>query len=221
MKHAHDCRCLPVSIVWLFAAFIVAAALASVAIAADPNAFNRLMPNQSKRNPPPAEDGIHDPVNDGTLMLQPPKEAFSVLPKSSSGNYIDWVKALNAGKIAPRYDRLDPKAEPIVMDLDIVREVKGSMPDVVYPHKQHTEWLDCSNCHPAIFIPQKGANKISMAAILMGEKCGVCHGKVAFPVSQCIRCHSKPKAAPKATGSDSQPSANASSGSANDATPAK
>ena len=67
------------------------------------------------------------------------------------------------------------------MDMNIVREVKGSMPDVVYPHKQHTEWLDCSNCHPAIFVPQKGANQISMAAILLGEKCGVCHGKVAFP----------------------------------------
>ena len=74
-----------------------------------------------------------------------------------------------------------------------VREVKGSMPDVVYPHKQHTQWLDCSNCHPAIFIPQKGANQISMASILLGEKCGVCHGKVAFPVSECRRCHSRPK----------------------------
>jgi c(7)-type cytochrome triheme protein len=82
---------------------------------------------------------------------------------------------------------------PIVLDLNIVREVKGSMPDVVYPHKQHTQWLDCSNCHPAIFIPQKGANQISMASILLGEKCGVCHGKVAFPVSECRRCHSRPK----------------------------
>jgi len=77
--------------------------------------------------------------------------------------------------------------------LNIVREVKGSMPDVVYPHKQHTEWLDCSNCHPAIFIPQKGANQISMASILLGQKCGVCHGKVAFPVSECRKCHSKQK----------------------------
>jgi cytochrome c551/c552 len=32
-----------------------------------------------------------------------------------------------------------------------------------------------------------------MAAILMGEKCGVCHGKVAFPVSECRLCHSKKK----------------------------
>ena len=91
------------------------------------------------------------------------------------------------------------------MDLNIVREVKGSMPDVVYPHKQHTEWLDCSNCHPAIFVPQKGANQISMASIMLGQKCGVCHGKVAFPVSECRLCHSKKKEAPAATVAGAKP----------------
>jgi len=161
--------------------------------AADPNAFNRLMKPPSKRNPPPVSDGIHDPSSIGAKTLQPPKASFGNLPKGASGNYVDWVKALDEGKINPRFDRNDPSVDPIVMDLNIVREVKGSMPNVVYPHKQHTEWLDCSNCHPAIFIPQKGANNISMASILLGEKCGVCHGKVAFPVSECRRCHSQAK----------------------------
>jgi c(7)-type cytochrome triheme protein len=128
-----------------------------------------------------------------THRLQPPRDAFKDLVSSSWGNQINWVQSVNLGKITPRVDRLDPAAAPIVFDLNIVREVKGSMPDVVYPHKQHTEWLDCSNCHPAIFIPQKGANQISMASILLGEKCGVCHGKVAFPVSECRLCHSKKK----------------------------
>ena len=162
------------------------------------NAFNRLL-RPNARNLPPAEDLIHDPSNDGTLALQPPRAAFGTLPRSNSGNRVDWVKALAEGKIAPRADRLDAKAVAAVMDLNIVREVKGSMPDVVYPHKQHTEWLDCSNCHPAIFKPQKGANQISMAAILLGQSCGVCHGKVAFPVSECRLCHSKAK--PTATAS--------------------
>lgn len=168
-------------------------AAAAAAGSADANSFNRLLKPASKRNLPPPEDGIHDPTNDGTHALQPPLAAFGALPKSFAGNRINWVEAIGQKKINPRYDRNDPKAEPIVMDLNIVREVKGSMPDVVYPHKQHTEWLDCSNCHPAIFVPQKGANQISMAAILMGEKCGVCHGKVAFPVSECRNCHSKKK----------------------------
>jgi len=162
------------------------------------NSFNRLMKTREEWNLPPAEDGIHDPKNAGTLMLQPPKLAFENLASSGSGNRVDWVKALDNGEITPRYEKLSDAAQPVVMDLNIVREVKGSMPDVVYPHKQHTEWLDCSNCHPAIFIPQKGANQISMASILLGQKCGVCHGKVAFPVSECRRCHSKQKPVPAA-----------------------
>ena len=159
----------------------------------NPNAFNRLMKPASERNAPPESDGIHDPTADGTMMLQMPREAFSALPKSRSGNYVDWNRAIDEMLIAPRSDIRNPDATAIVFDLNIVREVKGSMPDVVYPHKQHTQWLDCANCHPAIFIPMKGANQISMASILMGEKCGVCHGKVAFPVSECRRCHSKAK----------------------------
>jgi c(7)-type cytochrome triheme protein len=143
----------------------ITAVFVHTAVAQDnPNAFNRLMKPPSERNAPPEADGIHDPTADGTLMLQPPQESFAGLPKSRSGNYVNWSKAVENGLV-----------------------------DVVYPHKQHTQWLDCSNCHPAIFIPMKGANQISMASILMGEKCGVCHGKVAFPVSECRRCHSKPK----------------------------
>lgn len=177
-----------------------AAAAPAVAAATGVNTFNRLMKPAAKGNLPPSEDGIHDPANDGTQALQAPLAAFGNLAKSNDGNRIDWVKALGSGAITPRFDRNDPKAQPMVMDMNIVREVKGSMPDVVYPHKQHTEWLDCSNCHPAIFIPQKGANQISMASILLGQKCGVCHGKVAFPVSDCRRCHSKSKAPPAASG---------------------
>lgn len=160
---------------------------------ADVNSFNRLLRPAGSHNRPPAEDGIHDPNNEGTHALQPPLAAYAGLPRSNAGNRVNWVASLDQKRIQPRWDRTDPKAEPVVMDLNIVREVKGSMPDVVYPHKQHTEWLDCSNCHPQIFVPQKGANQISMASILMGQGCGVCHGKVAFPVSECRLCHSKKK----------------------------
>ncbi len=159
----------------------------------DANRFNRLMRPVTERNPPPPEDGIHDPQNDGTNVLQPPRTAFKSLPTSSGGNYVNWVKGLADKAIEPRWDLADPAKQPLIMDLNIVREVKGSMPNVVYPHKQHLEWLDCSNCHPAIFQPQKGANQISMAEILLGRKCGVCHGKVAFPVTECRRCHSMKK----------------------------
>ncbi|MBX9633564.1 MAG: c-type cytochrome [Magnetospirillum sp.] len=160
------------------------------------NRFNRLMKAAGvEANAPQSTDGIHDPINPGTDALQPPREAFGELPKSNAGNRIDWVKSLQSGAITPRVDIADPNKQKQVMDLDIIREVKGSMPDVVYPHKQHTEWLDCAQCHPKIFVPKKGGNAISMAAILMGQYCGACHGKVAFPVSECTKCHSRPKAA--------------------------
>ena len=159
------------------------------------NVFNRNLKKPKKLNPPPPEDGIHDTANEATFSLQAPLEAYKGLPKTTFGNRVDWVKAIDQGLIKPRWDRLDSNEEPFVMDLDIVRPVKASVPDVVFPHRQHTEWLFCSNCHPAIFIPQKGANQINMSAILLGKKCGVCHGKVSFPVETktCKICHSKPK----------------------------
>lgn len=159
------------------------------------NTFNRLLKKEKQRNAAPAEDGIHDSANDGTHVLQPPLIAYDGLPKTEFGNYVDWVKSLDGGLLKPRYDRFDPTVEPLVMDLDIVREVKASMPDVVFPHKPHTQWLHCSNCHPKIFIPQRNANVITMSSILLGQKCGVCHGKVSFPVTTktCVVCHSKPK----------------------------
>lgn len=155
----------------------------------NPHQFNRLL--KKRRNG--GNDSIYDVNNPAKALLQNPQDAFADLPKAKAGNSVDWVNAIAEGKIKPRSDLYDPEVAPLVMDLNIIREVKGSMPDVVFPHKQHTELLDCTNCHPAIFIPQKGANDMSMAKNLMGEMCGVCHGKVAFPLSRCTSCHSKKK----------------------------
>ncbi len=159
------------------------------------NTFNRLLKAPTAKNATPTDDGIHDAQNPGTGMLQWPSEAFTEFKKSNDGNLVDWVGTLKDGKIAPWFDFEKKTTEPFLFDLVIVREVKGSMPNVVFPHEAHTQWLDCSNCHDEIFIPQKGANEISMAAILLGQKCGVCHGRVAFPVTDCRRCHANPKTA--------------------------
>ena len=173
---------------------VTGSTLAQAAEMKDPNRFNRLLPPKEKRTPPLAKDGIHDADNTGIKVLQEPKEAFSVLVKGKGGNHVDWVKSLKKKKIKPLYDLEDPELVPMTVDMNIVREVKGTMPDVLFPHEQHTEWLECNNCHPAIFVPQKGANPMSMVDIMLGEKCGVCHGTVAFPVTDCRRCHSQAKA---------------------------
>ena len=163
--------------------------------ATDANQFNRLLKRNASRDKSLQGDGIHDPANRTVGILQTPEESFVSLPKAKGGNGVDWVQAAESGKISPRYDMKDAEMKPIVMDLNIVREVKGSMPNVIFPHKQHTELLDCSSCHPDIFIPQKGANKMSMSSNIMGQQCGVCHGKVAFPLSRCVSCHSGKKPA--------------------------
>ena len=169
------------------------AGAAETATSVDANQFNRIMKKNENTDKSLQADGIHDPTNKSLSLLQQPASAFESMPKAKGGNGVNWVKALEEKKISPRHDIHDASIVPMAMDLNIVREVKGSMPNVVFPHKQHTEILDCSNCHPDIFIPQKGANQLSMAASLLGQQCGVCHGKVAFPMSRCSSCHSGKK----------------------------
>ncbi len=137
-----------------------------------------------------ATDGIHDPDNDAINALQEPAEALSAFPLGRRGD-VDWVKALDLGIIEPRAD-LTGQARMTVLDMDIMFKNTGQMPWVKFPHAAHTQWLACSNCHPAIFIEKKGANKLSMDGILAGEHCGRCHDKVAFSLWTCERCHSVP-----------------------------
>lgn len=118
--------------------------------------------------------------------------ALAGLPPYPRGDGVDWVAALRAGRIAPRAD-LAGQAQPLVMDLDLVIAANGSIPDVPFSHRSHTEWLACTNCHRAIFEPEKGANAMTMSAIAEGQYCGVCHGTVAFPIDDCARCHSAGK----------------------------
>jgi len=135
------------------------------------------------------EDGVHDPTNITVKYLQQPYDAMASFPRDDAG-IIDWVKVLDQGLIDPRKS-VDGSGEMFTVDFDIIFENTASMPNVRFPHRQHTEWLTCANCHPAIFIPQKGANPISMNEIIQGKYCGVCHGKVAFPPTMnCGRCHS-------------------------------
>lgn len=160
---------------WLVAGLVVAAA---GAMAAGPSLWLPL-----------EKDGVHDPAGPGIAVLQQPAEALATLPRDSAGNKVRWVQALESGAINPRTN-LFPETKVRVLDQDIIISKFGSMPAVKFPHRQHTLWLDCSNCHNGLFKDKIGANKFSMVAILNGEQCGVCHGAVAFPLTECNRCHS-------------------------------
>ena len=138
----------------------------------------------------PRNDGIHDTQDNAIATLQDPTRALAEFPRDRR-NQVDWVAALDQGLINPRADLLG-EGKMQTMDLDILMKNTQYMPWVKFPHLQHTKWLACSNCHPAIFIPKQDANPISMNKVLRGEYCGVCHDKVAFALFICERCHSVP-----------------------------
>lgn len=135
------------------------------------------------------KDGIHDPRSPAIKLLQQPGDALSKLAPDTAGNQVRWVEALEKGQINPR-DTLKPGTKVRVLDQDILMSLKGGMPIVRFPHRLHTLWLDCANCHEELFKSKTGATDVSMNLILQGEQCGVCHGAVAFPLTECNRCHS-------------------------------
>lgn len=114
---------------------------------------------------------------------------YKTLPRQEDGS-VDWDGALEKKTIAPR-PGTDPKAaEQTVFDYNVELVPEG-LPafKVVFPHKPHTEWLGCPNCHTEIFQMKRGADQMTMAQILGGEFCGRCHGKVSFALTSCARCH--------------------------------
>lgn len=123
-----------------------------------------------------------------------PIKALDALPQDGMGK-VNWTAAVVDGHIDPA-----PSLDPNVVDdppfnLNVFIEAKVPlMANVIFPHSIHTYWLSCNVCHPKIFLPEAGANPISMEEIFKGEWCGRCHGKVAFDVKQprqnCTRCHS-------------------------------
>ena len=117
-------------------------------------------------------------------------------PKERFGNGINWEKAEEDGFVKP-IDYLENvsikrKAMQVQKDFTLNPKVEG-MPDIIYSHKKHTVWNGCELCHPEIFVGvKKGTTKYSMVEIYDGKYCGVCHIKVAFPLLDCQRCHTKP-----------------------------
>ena len=147
---------------------------------------------QSNGWKPLKEDGLHDPENPAIEFLQEPAEALSQLPPDGVGNKVLWNRALRERYIEPRTN-VYPETKIEIIDMDIIMEKTGEMPLVLFPHLPHTEWLDCTNCHDKIFVKKVDANQINMFTILSGNHCGQCHGAVAFPLTECNRCHSVPR----------------------------
>jgi c(7)-type cytochrome triheme protein len=126
------------------------------------------------------------------------KEKFislSALSPAPNGNKVDWVKALQNEEIKPENYVLE-EDRPMEFKKEVVIESSwAGISPVIFQHEVHGKWLDCSNCHPEIFNIRKYATEdLAMENILKYEFCGVCHGKVAFPINDnCKKCHPEMK----------------------------
>ena len=116
------------------------------------------------------------------------EEFAKQLPRDRTTGQADWMAALRQGVINPRtaIDGSRP-ADARVFKFDFFFPGPAPMFDAYFPHSSHTEWLGCDSCHPKIFRTR--GTKISMADLQAGKYCGVCHGRVAFGLDQCARCH--------------------------------
>jgi c(7)-type cytochrome triheme protein len=118
------------------------------------------------------------------------------MPRQTLGNGIDWEKAEESGdlKLVDHLDKVSLKKSNMKVQSDFALKAKvEGMPDIIFSHSKHTAWNGCEVCHPDIFIGiKKGASKYTMIELFDGKYCGVCHDKVAFPQSDCKRCHVNP-----------------------------
>lgn len=122
------------------------------------------------------------------------------LPVDKLG-YINWIemdkiKAFNPLTSLNKELATGGENEEIRESLIVFQTSSTFMKDVLFSHKIHTTWLKCSLCHPKIFKPELGANRVTMIEMKEGKSCGVCHGNVAFTSADCLRCHNQSRENP-------------------------
>ena len=140
--------------------------------------------------PAPASEKIQITLPPEWVTPQNWRELLRKLPKEAAGG-VDWDEALAQKLIQPRSGLTPdtPDQPPFDLNLELIPEGQSFF-KANFPHKEHTEWLTCANCHTDIFKMQRGADPITMTKIYSGEYCGRCHGKVSFAVpTGCPRCH--------------------------------
>ncbi len=69
---------------------------------------------------------------------------------------------------------------------------KAGMRPVVFPHWFHRLRFTCNVCHNEKgFKMRAGSNDVTMADIIDGKFCGMCHNnEIAWSAEFCNRCHS-------------------------------
>ncbi|MEE9615144.1 MAG: c(7)-type cytochrome triheme domain-containing protein [Thermodesulfobacteriota bacterium] len=116
-------------------------------------------------------------------------------------NFVNWVKMDSTGAFKPKdsLDDADTEAAEVRESYILFKSPITFMKDVLFSHKIHTTWIRCNICHDRIFTKEVGANKVTMIEIKEGKACGTCHGRVSFPIGDCLRCHNHEGEVPEGT----------------------
>jgi len=143
-----------------------------------------------------ASEVVVDPADAGEYVGEMYQIGLGWHPTALAGfptdkfGLVDWVATLDQELIHPRGSIVANAVEGVPFDMDILMPSKtGMIAGAHFPHKIHTTWMGCESCHIKIFMPLAGSNDLTMSRIVEGKACGVCHGKVAFPLNDCARCH--------------------------------
>jgi c(7)-type cytochrome triheme protein len=117
------------------------------------------------------------------------------LPKGRFGNKVDWEAAELEHRITltDTLPEVSVKRAALAVPKDYSIEAKiNGLPKIIFSHGKHATWNGCELCHPDVFSVKAGSTKYTMQDIFAGRYCGLCHGSVAFPTSDCQRCHVEP-----------------------------
>ena len=116
-------------------------------------------------------------------------------PKGRFGNKVDWEAAelMHRITLIDTLPEISVKRAPLMVPKDYSIDAKiNGLPQIIFSHKKHAVWNGCELCHPDVFTVKAGSTKYSMQDIFAGKYCGLCHGSVAFPATDCQRCHVQP-----------------------------
>jgi c(7)-type cytochrome triheme protein len=122
-------------------------------------------------------------------------KATAELPRGRFGNGVDWAQAEAQGKLklTDTLPQVSVQRKPLQIPADYNIEAKiTTLPEIVFSHQKHAVWNGCELCHPDVFAVKRGSTRYTMADIFARRYCGLCHGTVAFPSTDCQRCHTRP-----------------------------
>jgi c(7)-type cytochrome triheme protein len=120
---------------------------------------------------------------------------YANLPRDKKGK-VDWMRALDEKTITPKPGIGEDAVGAKTKDGDIEFFNTGTPEKTAtFRHATHTQWLNCKNCHPAVFKKSDENVQFTHDDMEAGKYCGACHFKVVIVQSGCTGCHVKKKPA--------------------------